>query len=332
MKRILALILVLSLGLSALVGCGDKKESVNEEENVDIRIGAMAGPTAMGMVKLKKDSEENKTENTYIFSDFATDASAYVTPIISGDIDIAALPSNLAANLYNKTDGNIQIIAVNTLGVLNLVERGNSVKTIKDLKGKTVFATGVGAVPEYTIKHILKKNGIDPDKDVTLQFMSDTTEALSKVSSTDGAIAILPQPFVTAAMAKVKDLRVCMDLNDEWMALGEKSDIVTGVVVARKDFIEKHPSQVSKFLDEYNESVNYTMTNLDEAADLVYKAGIVNSKEIAKKAMPKCHIVCYTGSTMKQSVKGFLEILYSQNPQSIGGKLPEDDFYYGVAE
>ena len=195
MKKLLAVMLsvIMVFSFAACAGKSVNNEGESQtEETTTIRIGAMAGPTAMGMVKLRKDSENGNTKNTYAFEDFATDASAFVTPLATGEIDIAAVPSNLAANIYNKTEGKVQVVAVNTLGVLNLVERGNTVNSISDLKGKTIYATGMGAVPEYTIRYILSGNGLDADKDVDIVWCSDTTEALSKLKSEDGAIAVLP--------------------------------------------------------------------------------------------------------------------------------------------
>ena len=211
MKKLLAVILsvIMVFSFAACAGKSANNEGESQtEETTTIRIGAMAGPTAMGMVKLRKDSENGNTKNT--------DASAFVTSLATGEIDIAAVPSNLAANIYNKTEGKVQVVAVNTLGVLNLVERGNTVNSISDLKGKTIYATGMGAVPEYTIRYILSGNGLDADKDVNIVWCSDTTEALSKLKSEDGAIAVLPQPFVTAASAQISGLRVVMDLNEAW--------------------------------------------------------------------------------------------------------------------
>ena len=332
MKKLLAVMLSVVMVFS-FAACAGKTVDNNgsegqTEETTTIRIGAMAGPTAMGMVKLRKDSEDGNTKNTYAFEDFATDASAFVTPLATGEIDIAAVPSNLAANIYNKTEGKVQVVAVNTLGVLNLVERGNTVKDISDLKGKTVYATGMGAVPEYTIRYILSGNGLDADKDVNIVWCSDTTEALSKLKSQDGAIAVLPQPFVTAAGAQVSDLRVVMDLNDAWGKINNTSKIVTGVIVVRKEFAEKYPEQLKQFVDEYNTSVEYALTDVDDTAQLIADYGVVASAAIAKKALPKCNIVCYTNADMKNALKGFLQVLYDQNPKSVGGSMPEDDFYY----
>lgn len=331
MKKLLAVMLsvIMVFSFAACAGKSANNEGESQtEETTTIRIGAMVGPTAMGMVKLRKDSENGNTKNTYAFEDFATDASAFVTPLATGEIDIAAVPSNLAANIYNKTEGRVQVVAVNTLGVLNLVERGNTVNSISDLKGKTIYATGMGAVPEYTIRYILSGNGLDADKDVNIVWCSDTTEALSKLKSEDGAIAVLPQPFVTAASAQISDLRVVMDLNEAWEKINDNSKIVTGVIVVRKEFAEKYPEQFKKFIDEYNESVAYTSSNVDETAQLIAEYGVVASAAIAKKALPKCHIVCYVNGNMKNALKGFLQVLYDQNPKSVGGSMPKDDFYY----
>ena len=324
MKKLLAVMLsvIMVFSFAACAGKSANNEGESQtEETTTIRIGAMAGPTAMGMVKLRKDSENGNTKNTYAFEDFAT-------PLATGEIDIAAVPSNLAANIYNKTEGKVQVVAVNTLGVLNLVERGNTVNSISDLKGKTIYATGMGAVPEYTIRYILSGNGLDADKDVNIVWCSDTTEALSKLKSEDGAIAVLPQPFVTAASAQISDLRVVMDLNEAWEKINDNSKIVTGVIVVRKEFAEKYPEQLKKFIDEYNESVAYTSSNVDETAQLIAEYGVVASAAIAKKALPKCHIVCYVNGNMKNALKGFLQVLYDQNPKSVGGSMPKDDFYY----
>ena len=192
-------------------------------------------------------------------------------------------------------------------------------------------------MPEYTIRYILSGNGLDADKDVNiaqvmiLKFLliswcSDTTEALSKLKSEDGAIAVLPQPFVTAASAQISGLRVVMDLNEAWEKINNNSKIVTGVIVVRKEFAEKYPEQLKKFIDEYNESVAYTSSNIDETAQLIAEYGIVASEAIAKKALPKCHIVCY--NNMRSALEGFLQVLYDQNPKSVGGSMPKDDFYY----
>ncbi len=327
-KRVLSLLFVFVMVCTLLAGCVKKQEEV--KKSAVVRVGAMSGPTAMGMVKLMKDAEDGNTKNVYEFADLSTDPSTFVAPLTKGEIDIAAVPSNLAAVIYNNTDGGVQVIAVNTLGVLNIVERGESIQRIADLAGRTLYATGQGATPEYTLRHILKENGIDPDKDLTIRWCADTTEALSYVSNDEGAIAMLPQPFATATMNQVEGLRIAIDLNDAWAEVESDSDIITGVVVARTSFIEENPDAVETFLEEYEASLNYTNDNAAQAAEWIASYGIVAKAPIAEKAIPSCHLTFLRGQEMKARVGGYLKILFDENPASVGGSLPEDDFYYGL--
>lgn len=327
-KKLLALVMTAVMTVGMLIGCG--KEEIAEEPEMVIRVGAMAGPTAMGMVKLMKDAENGETKNMYEFAELAKEASAFVAPLTKGELDIAAVPSNLASTMYNNTDGAVVVLAANTLGVLYVVERGESVQSMTDLAGKKVYATGQGAVPEYTIRYLLKENGLDAEKDLELVWCADTTEALSYVSADENAIAVLPQPFVTAACAQVEGLRVALDLNEQWDMLDNGCHIVTGVVVARKEFVQNYPKQTAQFLAEYEASVAYTQEQTADAAELIAEYGIVAKAPLAQKALPNCHIVFMVGKDMKLSVEGFLRTLFEQNPQAIGGNMPEADFYYGA--
>ena len=129
-------------------------------------------------------------------------------------------------------------------------------------------------------------------------------------------------------MAQVEGLRIVQDLNDAWNALDTRCEITTGVIVARKDFAEANPEAIEKFLLEYADSVVYTEENAADSAALIEKYGIVAKAAIAEKALPDCHIVCLAGEDMKKALSGFLEILFEQNPESVGGALPGDDFYF----
>ena len=316
---------------------GSTEEQKDSGSNVDktesapvVRIGSLSGPTSMGLVKLMDDAEQGNTQNTYEFAELSTDPSAFVAPLSTGELDIAAVPSNLACVLYNKTEGGIQVLAINNLCVLNIVERGETVNTLADLKGKKVYATGQGAVPEYTLRYLLNQNGIDPDSDVEIQWCADTTEALSYVSADTEAIAMLPQPFATAALAQVEGLRLAIDLNEEWLNLQNGCKQVTGVIVVRKEFAEQNPDAVKIFLSEYEASMNYSLEDTEGAAALIEKSGIVGKAALAQKALPGCHLNYEIGKDMQTSLSGFLKILYDENPASVGGKLPEDDFYYGI--
>ena len=326
--RVSALLVILFIMIMMLSGCGETKSS--QDEKLVVRVGAMSGPTAMGMVKMMQDAESGNYKQIYKFADLSTDPSTFVAPLTKGEIDIAAVPANLASVIYNNTDGKIQVIAVNNLGVLNIVERGETITGIKDLAGKKIYATGQGATPEYTLRHILKKNDIDPDKDLTIQWCADTTEALSYVSADEEAIAMLPQPFATAAMKQTEDLRIAIDLNDAWGEIEPDCDIITGVVVARTEFIESYPDAVTTFLKDYEESMKFTNENAKEASELIASYGIVAKAPIAEQAIPGCHLMFIKGQEMKTKISGYLQILFDENPASIGGSLPEDDFYYGL--
>ena len=300
----------------------------NNKKEVIARLSALNGPTAMSLVKLMEDAKEEKSANKYSFSEFTTDPASIIAGLTKNDLDLAAIPSNAAATIYNKTKGGIKVLATVNTGVLNIVERGDSVKSLKDLKGKKLYATGQGTVPEYTLKYLLKKEGLDPEKDLTIQWAADTTEALSYINKDKKAIAMLPQPFVTAAMTKLKDLRIALNLNDVWEKENEKASIITGVIVARKDFVDANPEFVEEFLKDYKASIQYTKTNPKEAAKLVVKYGILPKEPLAQKALPACNLKYLDGKEMKDTVQAYLSILHRENPKSVGGLLPGDDFYY----
>lgn len=330
MKKYLSMILALFMLMSLAVGCTQQEKPEVKEEAQTIRIGALTGPTSMGMVKLMDASDKGESENTYKFT-LQSEASAFVPALTKGEIDIAAVPANLASVVYNNTDGAVKLLAVNTLGVLYIVERGETVNSLADLAGKTIYATGEGAAPEFGLKYLLKENGLEGDKAPTIQWCADTTEALSYIASNDDAIAMLPQPFVTAAQAKVEGLRVAIDLNAEWEKLDNGSAMVTGVVLVRSEFAEKYPQQLAKFMDEYKASVDFVLENTEEAAQLIGGYDIVKAP-IAQKALPNCNITFITGSEMKAAMEGYLGVLYEMNPASVGGALPEADFYYNAAK
>ena len=355
MKRVLSLLCALCLTASLLAGCGagntenNGGNAGNEGENtppvsdqgdageeqtaqpVDVRVTALKGPTAMGMVEMMRQADGGElTDNNYQFTiESATDA---VTAALGqGTTDIAAVPANLASVLYNNLDGGVQVLAINTLGVLYLVESGDTVQSVEDLRGRTIYASGKGATPEYALNYILSQNGIDPAADVTIEWKSEHAECLASLLAEEGSVAMLPQPFVTTAQTKSDSIRVALDLTEEWDALQAGSEtpsaLLTGVVVARTEFVEAHPEAVSAFLDHYKASVEYVNANVAEAAQLVDSYEIVTA-EVAERAIPACNIVYIDGSEMREKLSGYLNVLFEQNPQSVGGQLPGDDFYY----
>lgn len=292
-------------------------------DNAPVRVAALKGPTAMGMTKLMSDSEGT---NEYDFEIVA--AVDEISPMIAqGTADIVCVPANLGSVLYNKTEGGVRALAVNTLGVLYICENGDTVTSVEDLRGKTIFSSGKGATPEYALNFILKSSGIDPEKDVTIEWKSEHAECLASLLATENSVAMLPQPFVTTAQTKNEGVRVAIDLNDAWDELGVESSLLTGIVIARTEFVENHAAEVNEFLSRYLASVDFVNNNVDEAAELVGKYDIVPAA-VAKKAIPECNIVCITGEEMKTKLGGYLQVLFDNEAKAVGGKLPADDFYY----
>lgn len=291
-----------------------------------VNVAALKGPTAMGMIKLMDDESENSNFNFTI-----SGAADEITPaIIQENIDIACVPANLASVLYNKTEGGVRVLAINTLGVLYICQNGEpTIASVADLKGKTIYASGKGATPEYALRYILSQNGIDPDSDVSIEWKSEHSECLSALLSDDGSAAMLPQPFVTTAQTKSENMNVVLDLNEQWEALNNGSALVTGVVIARREFVEAYPRAVDDFLSEYGASVEYVNANTADAAQLIGKFDIVPAA-VAEKALPKCNIVFVSGAEMKEKLSGYLSVLFESAAASVGGALPGDDFYYGA--
>ena len=324
MKKFICLFLVFALLSTAAAGfCAC---SSREAEGDVIRIAGLKGPTSLGLLKLMSESEAGSAANSYEFT--VAGSADEITPLlIKGELDMAAIPANLAATLYNNTDGAIRVLAVNTLGVLYLVTKGQSIDSWSDLKGQTVYATGKGSTPEYTLRYLLEAHGIDPDKDISLEFKSEPTEIVALLKSGENAIAMLPQPYATVALSQVEGLSLSFDLSAEWDALGTQSALITGVLVARADYIDAHPKAVQRFLAEYRASVEYVLANTEEAAALSGHFDIV-AESIALKALPKCNLCFMSGDEMKQKLSAYLSVLYQQNPKAVGGKLPDEAFYY----
>lgn len=291
-----------------------------------IRVAALKGPTAMGMIKLMDDESENPR---YEFT--IAGAADEITPaIIQGNIDIACVPANLASVLYNKTEGGVQVLAVNTLGVLYIVENGEpTIASVADLKGRTIYASGKGATPEYALNYLLTQNGIDPENDVSIEWKAEHAECLTALMNDPGSAAMLPQPFVTTAQTKNENVNVVLDMNQAWADLNNGSALITGVVIARTGFAEQFPAAVDSFLDGYGKSVEYVNANVADAAQLIGKYDIVPAA-VAEKALPKCNIVFISGAEMKEKLSGYLAVLFDSAAAAVGGALPGDDFYYGA--
>ena len=289
-----------------------------------LRVAGLKGPTTMGLVNLM-ESEEGAN---YTFSMYGA-ADEIVPLLVKGELDAAAVPANLAATLYQKTQGQVEVACVNTLGVLYIVENGDTVQSVADLKGQTIVTTGKGTTPEYVLRYVLSQNGLDPDADVNIVYCSEATEALSQVQAGQATIAMLPQPFVTSALSQVEGLRVALDMNEEWQKVAG-SQLVTGVLVVRKDAVEADPEAFEEFLNGYAASVEAANNDLEGTAALCESYGIVPKAALAQKALPECNIVFERGEQMKTDLVNYFQVLYDADPSSVGGAMPADDFYYGV--
>ena len=291
-----------------------------------VRIAGLKGPTTMGLVNLLPMQEDGTANLSYDLQLYG--AADEIVPLLTkGELDMAAIPANLAATLYQKTEGAIQVMAVNTLGVLYVVEKGDTVQSVADLKGRTILSTGKGTTPEYVLRYILTQNGIDPDNDVTIEFYSEATEVTAQMAVAGDAIAVLPQPYVTSASMQDDTLRVALDLTAEWEKVCD-TQLITGVTVVRTAYAEEHPDVVAAFLEDYAASVDAANTDLDGTAALCEEQGVVAKAAIAKAALPECNIVCITGEDMKADVAGYAQVLYDADPASVGGAMPDDGFYY----
>ena len=352
MKKIVSLLLALTmaLGLAACGGAASSSvassaaasseavsEAASSEETASeplsatdaLRIAGLKGPTTMGLVNLLSMEADGTASMDYDLQLYGA-ADEIVPLLMKGELDMAAIPANLAATLYQKTSGGIEAVAVNTLGVLYVVEKGDTVQSMADLKGRTILSTGKGTTPEYVLRYLLTQNGIDPDKDVTIEYYSEATEVTAQMANTEDAIAVLPQPYVTAAGLQDDTLRVALNLTEEWNKVCD-TQLITGVTVVRTAYAEEHPEEVINFLKDYQKSVDAANDDLDGTAALCEEVGVVAKAAIAKKALPKCNIVYRIGDEMKADVNAYLQVLYDASPAAVGGKLPDANFYYTEA-
>ena len=317
-NKIIATVLTAALSLGLMTGCAKKKD------DTVVRVGSLKGPTTIGIVNLMDKSSKGEAEGNYEFTMSAA-PDEITAKVVSGDIDIALVPANLASVLYNKTQGGITAIDINTLGVLYCVTGDSSVKSVKDLAGKTVITTGQGATPEYSLRYLLDQNGIT---DCTIEFKSEATEVAAVLTEDPTQVAVLPQPFATVACAQNEAIAPAFALEDEWNTLTDGLGMVTGVTIVRNDFLKEHPAAVSTFISEHQASVNAANSDLDTTAALVVANDIIGKEPIAKKAIPSCNVVCITGDSLKTNLSAYLEVLYNYDPKAVGGNLPGEEFYF----
>lgn len=301
-------------------------ETATDFAGTDINMAVLSGPTGIGAVKLMERNDNGETVNHYNFT-VATDNSAVVAGLANGDYDIAAVATNVAANLYNQTSGGVQICALNTYGVLYILENGDTIQSMADLAGKTIYATGQGANPEYVLNYLLTQNGLTPREDVTVEYM-DSNLLMTEMAAGTYEVCMLPVPAVTSVLMQNSDVRTALDLTEEWDKVTDEGVLTMGCVVVRTEFAQENPEAVKAFLSEYADSISYVQENVEEASQLCESYGIVAKAAVAAAAIPDCNLCCVTGGDIQSAIEPYYNVLFEANPDSIGGALPGEDFYF----
>ncbi len=313
--------------LLVLSGCTPAETSI-EDNSEPIRIAALKGPTGIGLVKLMNDQEAGTTKQNYSFTLTAT-PDDIVAQISSGQVDIAAVPTNLAAVLYQKTQKEVQMLAVNTLGVLYVLEKGDTVQTFEDLAGRELLATGQGAVPEYALNELLAKTGLADQ--VTVTYLTEHAELATRAVAGEADLVLLPEPFVTTVLSKNPDMRQALDLTKVWQSVHQgsnDSELAMGGMIVTSQFAASRPQAVKTFLEEYKQSVDVVNNNPEQAGEWVAEHEIIADANLAAKAIPNCNIVLIHGQEMVGVLEPLFAILHQANPKSVGGSIPDQDFYY----
>ncbi len=313
---------IIKIGIS-VVACTFFLAGCTEAKTDSLHVGAMKGPTSIGVLPMiQEDAGDN-----YEFH-MATAADELVPLMAKGELDIALVPANVAAILYQKMQGGVRVMDINTLGVLYFVSGDKEIRSIEDLRHTTIYMTGKGTTPEATVRYVLHVAGFE-EEEYTLEFKSEPTEVAAILAQDPNAVALLPQPFVTVALSKNENLEICMDMNELWQEVSpDGASMVTGVTVVRSEVLKNHPKAVAQFLAEHEKSVEALTENLEQNAAYAVEAGILPSQELAKEAIPLCNIVCITGQEMREALSGYLEVLAAFDLQLVGGALPDDAFYF----
>ncbi|OFI01519.1 NMT1/THI5 like protein [Clostridium acetireducens DSM 10703] len=333
MKKRISIFLVISIFFITLMGCGNNistdnsKKPEENKKNVTVKIAGLKGPTSMGMIKMfeEKPSLGKGIQSNY---EVVPTPDVLISKLVNSEFDIAAIPVNAASTIYNKT-GKYKFLAMNTWGMLYIVSNGVEVDSIKDLKDKKVYVSGKGMVPDFAFRYILKENGLNPEKDLNIDYTLSQHEELSQaLISGKIKIALLPEPFVTMVTSKNKDIKVKLNIEEEWKKINNKSSVATGCLVVRDEFAKENPEVVDTFLKEYEKSINWVNNNKEQASVLIEKFGILPKAKIAEMSIPRCSIRYMNAQDSKEKVNGFLKVLYDFTPKSTGGKLPDENFYY----
>lgn len=332
-RKVLILMIIIVLTLGTVVGCSPKNESGQQTtgnenlEKVKIKVTTLKGPTGMGMAELMEKNELGETDLDYEFTLLGS-PDDLVGKILSGEVDVAAVPTNLALVLYNRTQGAIQLAAVNTLGVLYVVENGDSINSVEDLRGQSIYSSGKGAAPDFVFNYILNGNNLTPHKDVIIDYKLQHSELAAALVAGDVKMGLLPQPHVTTALMQNPNLRIALDITAEWNKLTGDRQLPMGSIIVQKEFAKNNKEAFNLFLDEYKQSVSFVNENNEEASELIEKFEILPKAAIAKEAIPLSNIVYIDAQDAKAYLEEFYQVLFDFDQKSIGGKLPDEGYYY----
>ncbi len=330
MKKIIALLLSLALILSFAACAKDKKEEATVKKDVNVYV--LSGPTGVGALNLWEEAELGTSQHNYKFTLTAAN-DEIIAAVSNGSADIAAVATNMASSLYNKTEGGVTVLAVNTTGVLSILSNGNSEteqalpQSLADLKGRTIYSPGQGANPEYILRYVLSGNGLDLENDITIKFVTDGSELTTVWATDPTALIMAPQPVATTLALKQNAVKL-FDMTEEWSKISTDSSLMMGCVIVRNEFLKENKEVVNTFLNEYKASIEKAQSDVENTAKLAEKRGIIPSAAVAQKAIPQCGLTFVSGEEMKKDLGGYLNVMFNANPKSVGGKLPLDDFYY----
>jgi len=322
MKKFLISIFILSL-LAVLSACGSR----SQPESHTINVAVLPGPSALGALWLMDAAENGNTQNIYNIRVLGS-PDEVVPMIVQGTMDIAAIPTNMASVLFNNPNVDITVLAVSTMGVLHVVNTACDIRSVSDLAGHTVFLSGLGAAPEFVFNHVLQQNGLVPGEDVYLEFHAEMPQIAALMAEGIAEIALLPEPFATTVIMQNESARHALDLTQEWNKIQPDYGLVMTAIIVRNEFLADHPDAVEIFMAEYEQSVDFVNNHVAEAAELAVHFGIIPNTNIAAQAIPRSNQVFITGQQMRSYLEGYLSVLYAQSPASIGGTLPNEDFYF----
>lgn len=333
MKKWISMLLALLLSLS-LVACGAQdtasSDGVQETKHdaVDVNVYVLSGPTGIGAMNLWAKSDAGATLDRYHFTMPGANDEV-VAAISNGDADIACVATNLAATLYNKTGGGVSVLAVNTMGVLSMLTNGEEIASVAELSGRTVYAPGQGANPEYILRYVLRGNGVNPDNDVTIRFVGEGSELLTVWQTDPEAVIMAPQPAATSILMQNEGAIKVFDMTEEWNAVsGGRSSLMMGCVIVRNEFLAEHPQAVQTFLTEYADSIQLAKEDVESTAELCEQYGLIPKAALAAKAIPECGLTYVDGAEMQKQLSGYLQVMFDTDRKSVGGAMPGEDFYW----